>query len=384
MTEIGELVAILIDMAKSEPVEEKEYELEWSRQHVIPDNVLKTGDVEVRLKLKVTKGSLTGPDANLVILSANEGPALSGGSLPEVKVNGAKLVGAGGKDATFRFEVKHAIWKKFDKLEYHFACFIDELRRRTTKTLKVKRWHVQAIDINPAEAGKQLPFRFQEQAQFNAAFAGRPDDDKKSHSFVAHAASFADFASWMKNTYSFVYTGHGLVICRACGQRFLSIKGTTDAEFGTWKYCSIGMNHRGAVSTFCIGGYAPAGQLSFFHAAHVRDPNVVKVVPRYLVFSVACGGAFETSLFDSFIARGTRYGVGFEKSTRCDWARDYANSFFTKWVKTHNCDPDKIPDVFDGLLGSWKAKLRRVLFGRVRGLGSHLREFGRKIVAALS
>jgi hypothetical protein len=332
----------------------------------------------------VTKGSFTGPDANLVMLSANEGPALAGGSLPDVKVSGSKLVGADGKDATVRFEIKHAIWKKFDKLEYHFACFIDELRRRTQKTLKVKRWHVQAIDMNPAEAGAQLPYRVQEQANFNSAFSGRPDDDTDSHSFVADSTGFADFGSWMKNTYSFVYTGHGCVICRACGEAFASDDGTTDAEFGTWTYCSIGMNHRGSVSTFCIGDWAAAGQLSFFHAAHVRDTSIVKVVPRYLVFSVACGGAFETSLFDSFIARGTRYGVGFAKSTRCDWARDYADSFFTKWVKTHNCDPDKIPDVFDGLMASWKAKLRPELFGRLRGLGSHLREFGRQIIAALS
>jgi hypothetical protein len=176
------------------------------------------------------------------------------------------------------------------------------------------------------------------------------------------------------------------VICKACGQPYATDNGTTDAQFGTWTRCRSNRAHRGAASTFCIGGWvnlSVSKDVSFFHATHVRNTTIVKVVPRYLVFSVACGGAFETSLFDSFISRGTRYGVGFEKSTRCDWARDYADSFFTKWVKTHSCNPDKIPDVFDGLMASWGAKLAPSLFGRARGLGSHLREFGRWLVGAL-
>lgn len=380
MTEIGESVAppaVTNDSQQEE--EEKDYELEWSREHVIPENVLKPGDVEALFKLKVTKGSLTGPEANLVILSADDGPSLSCDTT-DVKVSGGKLQGADGKDAQIHFEVKHAIWQKFDKLQYHFGCSIDTIRRQTAKAIKVKRWHVQAIDMNPAEATAQLPYRVQEQANFLAAFTGA-DDDKESHSFVADSGTLADFGSWMMNTYSFVYTGHGCVLCKACGTNFDSDDGTTDAQFGTWTHCSADALHSGAVSTFCIGPWATPPALSFFHAAHSRDTAIVKVPPRYLVFSVACGGAFESSLFDSFIARGTRYGIGFQKSTRCDWARDYAQSFFNTWAGTHKCDPDKIPTVFDGLDAAWGAKLAPSLFGRYLGLGSRLRELGRSFIA---
>jgi hypothetical protein len=253
--------------------------------------------------------------------------------------------------------------------------------------IKVKRWHVQAIDKNPAEATAQLPFRHQEQANFLSSFSGSAEDEKKSHAFVANSTSKSDFGSWMKNTYSFVYTGHGCVICGTCGQPFDSAHGTTDAEFGKWTRCRGNPKHRSPVSTYCIGAWenlATSKNVSFFYSKHVRDKSIVKTPPKYLVFSVACGGAFETSLYDGFIRRGTKFGIGFEKSTRCDWARDYAKSFFDTWVKTHKCDPDKIPSVFNGLQATWGVKLAPSLFGRYFGIGSALREAGRRLSRALA
>ena len=143
------------------------------------------------------------------------------------------------------------------------------------------------------------------------------------------------------------------------------------------------------MSTFCIGnpeaGFGDIAKrripVSFFHAEHVRDEDMVESTPKYLVFSVACGGAFETSLYDAYIGRGTKYGIGFKKSTRCDWARDYAKSFFETWVKTHGCNPSKIPDVFEGLQATWEAKLQPDIFGRYSAVGSHLRNLGRRIAA---
>jgi hypothetical protein len=54
----------------------------------------------------------------------------------------------------------------------------------------------------------------------------------------------------------------------------------------------------------------------------------------------------------------------FRKSTRCTLARDYEKSFFDTWVKTHKCDPEKIPEIFDGLLSQYDMSLKPVLFGR--------------------
>jgi hypothetical protein len=85
MTEIGESVAVTLVVLEPEKEEEKDYEVEWSREHVIPHNILKTGEIEAGLTLKNIKGSVTGPDASVSIVSADSGPALTGGYLPGLK-----------------------------------------------------------------------------------------------------------------------------------------------------------------------------------------------------------------------------------------------------------------------------------------------------------
>ena len=360
----------------------------WSREWVIPDNVLQPADVKVEM-LVDSKYPADRPKADLeVYLDWNDKdvPAVT---IPPLKLQGKKVVKTDGSPPSLKFTRDHDIWHDFDELEYGFTCQIDKTSKDTQKTLKVKRWQVQAVDMNPAEANAQLPFRRQEQADFNTAFRSSADDAHLSKSFVAHSTAKALFGSWMKNTYAFVYTGHGCVICGECGKPFASDNGTgSDADFGRWTHCRADASHDQPVSTYCIGGWAPCVrdptqpvEVSFFSAAQVADDAIVEVAPKYLVFSVACGGAFETSLYDAFLGRGTKYGVGFKKSTRCDWARDYANEFFTDWVNTHQCDPDKIPDVFDSLSNKWQAKLQPDLFGRVWGLGSRLRNLGRRIAA---
>src|SRR6185436_15382359 len=202
------------------------------------------------MKLKVKKGPLDGTEANVVVLGAKSAPALSAGILGDVKYSGGRLLGSDGKGLSVRFEVKHGIWRQFDKLEYDFACVVDQIRRKTTKPIKVKRWHVHAIDMNPAEAGAQLPFRKQEKANYEANLKGSADDASFTKVFVAPNATREDFGSWMMNTYSFVYTGHGNVICRVCGDTYDSHPGTTDAEIGLWTVCSHDATHVGAISTF--------------------------------------------------------------------------------------------------------------------------------------
>jgi hypothetical protein len=364
----------------------------WSRDWVIPDNALQAADAKVEMQVD-SKFPENRPHVGIDILQAWDDKPVPAVPIPPLKLQSKKVVKRDSSRPSHKFTLDNRIWdhwsKDGHKLEYHFDCKIDQTTRRTQKALKVKRWHVQAIDMNPAEAAAQLPFRRQEQANFNSSFAGRADDAYKSQSFVAHSTARALFGSWMKNAYAFVYTGHGCVICGECGMPYKSDDGDgSDAQFGRWTECRTDPSHSSPASTYCVGDWAACVrnralpiQVSFFHAEHVRDDAIVEVAPKHLVFSVACGGAFETSLYDAFIGRGTKYGVGFQKSTRCDWARDYAKEFFDKWVKTHNCDPLKIPDVFDSLQSKWEAKLQPVLFGRSQGLGSRMRNLGRQIVA---
>jgi hypothetical protein len=369
----------------------------WSREWVIPDNVLLPGDVVAELVVDA-KIPQNRPTAELQVRKAWNSKPVAKVELPKVELKAGKVVKADDKPATLTFSFDHEIWDSYDKLRYHFDAKIAGVKKPTAKPLLVKRWHVQALDNSDNNVANPnniyLRFRVTEGSNFVGAFTSG-DDKAQTWTFNASPTSFATFGEKMKNSYSFVYTGHGAVMCRTCLSMWVSRSGQpqtpaeitaglpaptgSDAEFGAWTTCSTDGCGGSPRSTHCIGGWKPAGTASFMDAGDIASEATCPTTPKYLAFSVCCGGAFETSLFDAYITRGTKYGVGFRKSTRCDWARDYAKSFFDTWAQTHDCDPDKIPSVFNGLQSTWEAKLQPSIFGRYWGLGTKVRNLGRAI-----
>jgi hypothetical protein len=323
----------------------------WSKEAVIPYNVLKEADANVEMVVDAVWPE-DRPFVDLVVQKAD--PEGDVEIVPFNKLKAKKVVDKGGNRPVFRFSLRNDIWDPYDKLLYHFTARIDQLSKKTAKAVKVKRWHVQALDIGdtrPAIMG----FRNQESANHLASFSASADDQVESHRFDANADVRSDFGSWMRNTYSFNYTGHGGVVCNTCGSMY-DCDFTAGPTFGDWTTCPTDASHSDPRSTHCIGA------MPWFQASHVLDEAVVLRAPRYLMFSVCCGGAYEPSLYNAYRTRGTMYCIGFRKSTRCDWARDYTKSFFDTWCKTHQCDPKKIPEIFDAMQATWDAKLKPVLF----------------------
>lgn len=378
------------------------FEAKWSRDWVIPDNVLQTDDADAALVVDC-ETPRNRPTAAIKVKAAWNGGAVPGVDLSPLKLSAAQVLDSGGIRPVQRFGFENKIWDTFDKLGYHFECVIDGVKCTTPAPLQVKRWHVQALDSSDDDAAVPdniyRSFRLTEGADFLAALGISGEDVAHSWTFDANNTDFSTFGEKMKNSYTFVYTGHGAVTCRTCQNIWVTRQGQplepaevaaglpsptgSDAEFGAWTTCTTVGCSGSPRSTHCIGGWQPAGTDSFMDAGHVADTAICPTTPKYLVFSVCCGGAFETSLFDAYIGRGTRYGIGFKKSTRCDWARDYAKTFFETWAQTHQCNPQKIPDVFNALQATWKAKLAPSLFGQYGGLGSTLRDLGRGLANAL-
>ena len=406
---------------------------EWSRDWVLPDNVLLPKETKVQLKVN---SSFPGnrDKADIVVRKAWNEKKMPNFSPPALELKANKVVvAADGKVPAHKFTRTipkpspgavrgHGIWNRYDKLNYHFECRIDNTTKRTAKTIKVKRWHVQALDNSDDDPNNAKniyqKYRKTEGSNFINAYKNSKDDKAHKWEFNANTTTFAQFCEKMKNTYAFVYTGHGAVMCRKCHRMFdnfgfarapnrlgkaaqgdyrtdaerragipkpaVTGAGTpaasfTDAEFGKWTTCSkVGCKGRPR-STHCIGGWQAAGTPSFLDATHIASAETTPNTPKYLMFSVCCGGAFDTSLYDAYIGRSTKYCIGFEKSTRCDWARDYAKSFFDTWVKTHKCNPDKIPDVFNDLQSTWQTKLQPSIFGRFWGIGSKTRNLVRRV-----
>ncbi|WP_395701187.1 hypothetical protein [Aquabacterium sp.] len=374
-----------------------QFTLKWSRDWVIPKNVLQPGDVVAEMVVDATipKNKAKSP---LRVTKAWNGKSVAKVEVPEVSLKAGQVVQADGKRPPQQFTLDNEIYDPYDKLRYDFYCTISGVEKKVPKSLLVRRWHVQALDNSDNNAANPnniyQAFRLTEGANFRGAFTSG-DDLAHTWTFNANSTGFAGFGEKMTNSYTFVYTGHGAVMCRTClamwdglpanpltpAQVAAGIPQPTgsDAEFGRWTCCSTVGCSGSPRSTHCIGGWQPAGSASFMDSTHVADSAVCPTTPKYLMFSVCCGGAFETSLYDAYIGRGTKYAVGFKKSTRCDWARDYAKSFFDTWAQTHNCNPDKIPDVFSGLQSTWETKLEPSIFGKYLGLGSKVRNLGRKL-----
>ena len=371
----------------------------WSRDWVIPDNVLDKANIEVEAQVD-SKYPENRPKAEITAMQEWDKGSVPEVKLPSLKLKDKKVVDEAGSRPKHKFSHENRIWDTYDKLDYHFECSIDQTKKQTSKPLKVKRWHVQAVDTGDTRLGFPA-MRASEKANFLNSYSGKPDDERNAWEFDAGTTAGPAFGEKMQNTYTFVYTGHGAVMCSNCGKMFenLGVKTVqglgdlwtkvtdsakweqlSDAQFGTWTACLTPSCYGGSPrSTHCIGGRKKWPTPSFVGGDEIAKESIVANTPKYLMFSICCGGAFESSLYNAYISRGTKHCVGFKKSTRCDWARDYAKAFFDKWVGAHKCDPAKIPAVFNALLGTWETKLQPALFpegGTVSGSGADLRAVG--------
>jgi hypothetical protein len=345
--------------------------VKWAVTEVLPDNDAKPSDV-----IALIEADTTYPDnrdkAELKIWAEHKKKTVD--RLENLKLAGNKIVNnSDNKRPEKKFSLDDGIWNTWDKLNYHISGSVGAASDDTDVPLKVKRWHVQAI--NKTERPAILAFRNQESANYDSSFAGCTDDVHHSWTFNAGGSSAANFGKMMRNTYSFNYTGHGNVVCGVCQDVYDGIHSGTDAEFGRFTECKTNPKHNKPISVHCVGPFP------WLQRDAIKNRVTTPSTPKYLAYSVCCGGAFETSLFDAYISRGTKFAIGFKKSTRCDWARDYSKQLFDTWIQTHKADPDKIPDTFNSLHATWSTKLEPVLFGKYMGMGSHLRNLGRSIAS---
>jgi len=340
-------------------VKRPQIKAEWDKEAVIPQNdSSKSADAKAVCKV-TSEYPVNRPVAEINILP--EGSFRTLYTITALKLANKKVVTAKGEEPVHYFTLADHIWEPWDKLTHDFEVEIGTGGYALTeKPIKVKRWHVNTVDMSDTRPSFP-PMRTSEGNNFEAAFAGSADDTALAWQFQADTASAADYGGMLKNTYCAAYTGHGAVVCGICNTMYDCITDvpTSNPKYGRWTTCPSDKDHANPISTHCIGPFP------WLQAGDVKDEGLFPSTPKFLMFSVCCGGAFEPSLFDAYISRGTAYAIGFRKSTLCTWARDYAQSFFTTWAKTHKCDPAKIPDVYKSMYATWSVRLEPVLFPQV-------------------
>ena len=370
----------------------------WSREWVIPDNDINRNNVSVRMDVECFPPS-NRPSADISVLRSWDNNSVE----PTVKLGKLKLKDqrvieeSTGYIPTYKFTLENNIWDNYDKLEYHFECQINNRKIKTDKPLKVKRWHVAALDKHQDKENIFIDWIGPMGKDFYDRFFGKENDLAQRWFADCNITGFKTFGESMRNTYSFSYIGHGDVTCLNCGNDFDMFHGNegrghwysndpddkrtdaekkanipkpnfehgdfSDADMGKWTTCATPGCKGLPRSTFCIGEKRTDGKGWFMDGSDISDKSIVPSTPKYLMFSTCCGGAYEPSLYKAFIDRGTMFCIGFKKATLFMWSSVYMKQFFDQWVNGHNCDPMKIPEVFMSLLKDWKIKLQPAIFG---------------------
>jgi hypothetical protein len=327
----------------------------WDPLKVLPKNKARAADARAKM-LATSTFPDNWPDATIVISRTDNGTVVKTDSTLQIATN--EVVSAAGVQPVHEFTLDDGIWADWNKLNYDFTVTSDGASATTPAPVKVLRWHVLAVDTSDTRPGFPA-MRTSESNNFTNAFSGAADDVGHSWSFNADSTTAPAFGAMMLNAYSCNYTGHGGVVCGVCRHMYDTIDDVPqdDPRYLRWSNCSYDYTHRQPISTHCVGAYP------WLQSGDVKNVASFPSTPKYLMFSICCGGAFEPSLFNAYISRGTRYAIGFRKATLCTWARDYAKSFYRTWVQTYQCDPEKIVDSYKSIWATWQTKLEPVFFG---------------------
>jgi hypothetical protein len=193
---------------------------------------------------------------------------------------------------------------------------------------------------------------------------------------VSNAANVPvrNWGSVIRNTYAYHHASHGNVVDRNNPANWLNDptnKNPPDPQpGGNWR------------SVVVLGS-------TDFGDTETRRKADVPSVPRYLVYMDTCVAAWERSLGEAFIARGTRNYLAFRCYIPDGDARAMARNFYKKWGNSYQFNPSKIPAVFFDTGAPYYRSMRPVLMGAGGGAIVHplLQPFaalGRAIVGFVS
>lgn len=350
-------------------------EMRWSKKQVTPDHNVNwppktppTDDIpdEAKVEMLVTTRSVpAGTKARIEVRHAHTQAVVKNGKFEDLEVKNAQVVNpVTGKPPEMVFKGDDLPWDPYDKPFFYFVVQLEfenlqgetsrEYASKPDKCLRVLYWHASisdAIADTPAGGGLTTQPEMREIAGIL--------EEKSFHKVMQRAVNQATvpvnlWGSLLRNTYAYHHASHGQVYCTIDGRSF---RDSTDS-FPT--VCRVDPDpahptHPGRST--CVLGNTPFG------ATEVNQEANVPTTPRYLVYIDTCVAGFEPSFGNALVARGTRNVIAFRKYIPDNAARQMARDFHRRWVRTHNCNPEKIPDIFFQVGAAHYDSMRPVLFG---------------------
>lgn len=345
-------------------------EMRWSKKEVTPDHN-KTwppknpplDDVPDEAKVEMiveTRSVPQGTKAKIEVRHAHTGAVTKNGVFEDLEVRDSKVVNpVTGKPPEMVFKADDLPWDPYDKPFFYFVVQLDyenlqgetsrEFESKPDKVLRVLYWHASisdAIADTPAGGGLTTQPEMREIAGIL--------EEKSYHKVLRQAVNQRNvpvnlWGSLLRNTYAYHHASHGDVVCGIDGRQFNS----NSSSFPTT--CPLGATHPPR-SVLVLGNTNLGGN-------EVNQAANVPSTPRYLVYIDTCVAGFEPSFGNAIVARGTRNVIAFRKYIPDGDARQMARDFYRRWVRTHNCNPEKIPEVFFQVGARYYNSMRPVLFG---------------------
>lgn len=383
MTEIGELVGIILPGLTGDP-EEKEpkatLRARWSRTGVNPDYnrrwppkspPLSKGDEPSSTKARMlvrTRHVPDGTKASITVHHCHTGAKVEDGDITGLEVKGNRVIDPKtGRAPEFIFEAKHKPWDPWDKPFFYFKVEVQhqglkgetpkDYRKKRGKVLRVRYWHASVADaIADTPAGGNLTTRSEmnEIAQLLRLSHHRV----YRRAFNQQNVPVNLWGSVLRNTYAYHHASHGDIYNFGTNQSLNVQPNPPTNAVGSWR------------STVVLGN-------TWFGAAQVNQAGNVPSVPRYLVYMDCCVAGWEPTLGQAFLGRGTQNYLAFRMYIPDRDARAMARKFYRKWARVHKCDPSKIAPVFWDVGAPYYNSMRPVLMGTGGGQISQSRRVNR-------
>ncbi|WP_342377428.1 type VI secretion system tip protein VgrG [Myxococcus stipitatus] len=362
--------------------------LSWSKASVLPNfnsgappGGAIPGDAKVVPQV-TTENVPDGANALISIHHCVTGARVA--TLKDLVVKGSKVVEKKtGSPPEFTFEAKHLPWDPWNTPLFYFRVKLShkalsatspfDLSKDKAKTLRVEYWHFVASDaIADTPAGGGLTTQA-EMAEIAGLLGAKAHHHVGTHAFNAANVPLNHWGSVLRNSYAYHHASHGNVVDR--NDEFNSLDDASGANppdpqpGGDWR------------SVVVLGN-------TNFGDTETRSKGAVPSVPRYLVYMDTCVAAWERSLGEAFIARGTRNYLAFRCYIPDDDARNMARNFYRKWINSYQLNPHKIPTVFFDVGAAYYRSMRPVLMGEGGGSIAHpllqpITALGRAIVGVV-
>jgi type VI secretion system VgrG family protein len=345
--------------------------IKWDKAKVLPNHnsgAPPGGAIPADAKVIPTVETENVPDGANALISIHH--CVTGArvaTLKDLVVKGNKVVEKKtGKPPVFTFEAKHLPWDPWNTPLFFFRVKLShkglsaaspyDLSKDKAKTLRVEYWHMSVSDaIADTPAGGNLTTQA-EMNEIAGLLRAKPHHKVGTHAFNAANVPLNHWGSVLRNSYAYHHASHGNVVDRNNPANWLNDptgKNPPDPQpGGNWR------------SVVVLGS-------TDFGDTETRTKASVPSVPRYLVYMDTCVAAWERSLGEAFVARGTRNYLAFRCYIPDGDARAMARNFYQKWGNSYQFNPNKIPAVFFDVGSPYYHSMRPVLMGEGGGSISH-------------